>query len=97
MKFKIGDRVICIDEYDGNDLIKGEKGIIKSLGSGCFGSEKNSYLVEFDNSVSGHYGHGGHYIDGHCWYIAESILRLEQTVISVKQYGIVNFVKEYYK
>lgn len=63
-KFKVGDRVKCIAEHDGNRHIVGQKGTVRYVGTTF-----NIISVEFDNDVHGHalqeqepyrckYGHG---------------------------------------
>lgn len=47
-KFKVGDRVKCIAEHDGNEAIVGQKGTVRYAGD--FGI----ISVEFDNDVHGH-------------------------------------------
>lgn len=48
-KFKVGDRVRCIAEHDGNAAIVGQKGTVRYIGN-TFGI----ISVEFDNDVHGH-------------------------------------------
>lgn len=48
-KFKVGDRVKCIAEYDGNEAIVGQKGTVRYVGTTL-----NIISVEFDNDVHGH-------------------------------------------
>lgn len=51
-KFKVGDKVKCIKEYDNNKDIVGKVGTIRAIHSSC-------YLVEFDNEIEkGHSGFG---------------------------------------
>lgn len=71
-KFKVGDRVRCIKAHDGNSLIVGQKGTVRSV-AGTLGI----VAVEFDNYVAGHnlqafcsckHGYG--------WNVAEEKLEL---------------------
>lgn len=68
-KFKVGDRVRCIVEVDGNKYVKGKVGTIKTT----IGGDPMSYGVEFDDQIRG--GHrcacrrdAGSCTDGHGWW-----------------------------
>lgn len=63
-KFKVGDRVKCIAEHDGNEAIVGQKGTIRYVGD--FGI----ISVEFDNDVHGHALQAPYHCEqGHGWNI----------------------------
>ena len=64
MKFKVGDRVRAIAEYDGNTEIIGQVGTVREIDADFYG-------VEFDNDIGGCSFHGKF---GHCWNIPESKL-----------------------
>lgn len=59
-KFKVGDRVKCIKEYDDNKDIVGKVGTIREI-------SLPSYIVEFDNEIEK--GHNGFGVGkkGYCW------------------------------
>jgi hypothetical protein len=48
-KFKVGDRVRCIAEHDGNTHIIGQEGIVRA----CYPAF-GEFAIEFDNDVHGH-------------------------------------------
>jgi len=89
-KFKIGDRVIALEEYESNGSIVGQSGRIIDKNDGI-------YLVEFDKYISGHNGND-HQSNkcGHCWHIPDWNLVLEKPK-EVKIYGIAKFCLENYK
>lgn len=70
-KFKIGDRVKAVKEYDGNKNIVGKIGTIITLNG--YGTAHVG--VEFDDNI-GFRGHncGGNGKNGHCWWCADYIL-----------------------
>lgn len=47
--FKVGDRVCCIEEHDGNTHIIGQVGTVRALVSAF-----HELAIEFDNDVHGH-------------------------------------------
>ena len=73
--FKVGDRVVCVEEVCGNKNVVGKHGEI--IGKNNFAG----LLVEFDVKVDGHNGNG--FIKNlrgknrHCWYCFERALRHE--------------------
>lgn len=70
-KFKVGDRVKCIAEHDGNGAIVGQKGTVRYVGD--FGI----ISVEFDNDVHGHALQAPYHCEqGHGWNIAAYKLKL---------------------
>ena len=70
-KFKVGDRVKCIAEHDGNGAIVGQKGTVRYVGD--FGI----ISVEFDNDIHGHTLHAPYHCEqGHGWYIDAYKLKL---------------------
>lgn len=70
--FKIGDRVRCVDSYEGNDMIIDEVGtVICRLDDHTVGVE---FDVEFDEGHDCN-GHAAYY---HGWYISEACLVLEE-------------------
>lgn len=70
-KFKIGDRVKAVKEYDENRNIAGKIGTVIAL----YGYGADNIGVEFDDKI-GFYGHtcGGKGKDGHCWWCADYTL-----------------------
>lgn len=72
--FKIGDRVRCIKEFEGNDNIVDKEGVVKVLKptqSGCIG-------VEFDEEIDGH-DLQGYAKDRRGWWLPpDHLLRLEE-------------------
>ena len=67
-KFKIGDRVKAVKEYDDNKNIVGKIGTVVEM-CGC------EIGVEFDDNI----GHGAHTCEGkgkdeHCWWCVDYIL-----------------------
>ena len=82
-KFKIGDRVKAVKEYDGNKNIVGKIGTVIALydyGTGNIG-------VEFDDKIAfGVHTCGGKGKDGHCWWCSDDTLepvrRNEKIVIT---------------
>lgn len=70
-KFKVGDRVKCIAEHDGNGAIVGQKGTVRYVGD--FGI----ISVEFDNDVHGHTLQAPYHCEqGHGWNIDAYKLKL---------------------
>lgn len=70
MKFKIGDRITCISEYEF------KKSIINKTGTVIKVNSEHSIGVEFDDKIDGHNCDGlGKNL--HCWYIPESNLKLK--------------------
>lgn len=67
-KFKVGDTVLCIREYDGNSFILNKKGVITCMSTYDYG-------VEFEVNVYGHKLNGDA-PDGFGWYVAGSCLKL---------------------
>lgn len=59
-EIEVGTRVVCIHEWDGNELAVGKSGIVFAVDS------DGAYDVEFDDDIGGHNGDGAHR-DGHCW------------------------------
>lgn len=47
--FKVGDRVCCIEKYDGNSHIIGQVGTVRA-----FAPASHELAIEFDNDVHGH-------------------------------------------
>lgn len=74
--FKVGDRVICVDSYDGNSRIRGRHGTIRILGGEY---DPNLIGIEFDENVCGHDfdGRVKGVKDKHCWYCTVSVLKHE--------------------
>ena len=70
-KFKIGDRVKAIKEYDGNENIVGKIGTVIIM----FDHVRDQIGVEFDDTI-GFGGHscGGRGKDEHCWWCSDRIL-----------------------
>jgi hypothetical protein len=66
-KFNIGDRVVAIDVYDGNEKIVGVSGNIISI------RDNGNCAVEFDEYVGGH-SLEGRCEDGYGWYVTQSCL-----------------------
>ena len=92
MRFKVGDRIKAIQEYEGNDEIVEKYGIIKGIQNSGRGTP--IYIIYFDKNICGHDEAGGEY--GHSWNIPAYCLELE-TPVEVKIYGIAKFCKEMYK
>lgn len=70
----IGDKVVCNEEYDDNDEIIGETGIIVA-------SNGIEFLVNFDIDIGGHHGWDDEKDipqceDGHGWWVNPGILEL---------------------
>lgn len=71
-KFKVGDRVKCIAEHDGNRHIVGQEGTVRRVGD-ILGIAS----VEFDNYVCGHDLQSGcHCKYGYGWNVAPEKLEL---------------------
>lgn len=70
-KFKIGDRVKAVKEYEGNKNIVGKIGTVIALN----GYDTDRVGVEFDDTI-GFGGHtcGGKGKDNHCWWCDDYIL-----------------------
>lgn len=66
--FQVGDRVICIEEYDGLEKAVGKSGTISLIVS-------NDYGVEFDEPVGGH-TLGGHCKSGYGWWFPPRYIEL---------------------
>lgn len=63
--FKVGDRVCCIEEHDGNTHIIGQVGTVRALVSAF-----HELAIEFDNDVQGHTLGSAHKCPtGHGWSI----------------------------
>lgn len=63
MSFKIGDRVVCIEPFDGNNRCVGLTGTIIAL------KHKHwDYGVQFDEKFSGGHTCNRKGKDGHCFY-----------------------------
>jgi len=63
-KFKVGDRVICLQEQDKN------KKIINQIGTVIQLNGTTNVRIEFDNNINGHSGNGnakGKH--GHVWNV----------------------------
>lgn len=74
-KFKIGDRVICTTDYDGNKSVKNKVGTIRDI---CDESELG---VEFDTDVRGH-DLCGNISNNNGWYVNPKYLKpIEKIVI----------------
>ena len=70
-KFKIGDRVRAVKEYDGNKNIVGKIGTVIELCDYC----TYNICVEFDNIIGfACHNCGGKGKDGHCWWCSDCIL-----------------------
>ena len=68
-KFKVGDRVKCIAEHDGNRYIVGQEGTVRDV---C-----GTVSVEFDNDVHGHTLELPYRCaKGHGWHVAAEKLKL---------------------
>lgn len=70
-RFKIGDRVKAVEQWDGNYSIVGKIGTVVVI-SGIY---RANLGVEFDDTI----GYGGHSCngkgkDGHCWWCPDRIL-----------------------
>lgn len=72
-KFKIGDRVKCIAEHDGNEAIVGQTGTVRYTLS-----TSGEVAIEFDNNVDGHALTATLKCEkGHGWYVAaEKLVRI---------------------
>lgn len=70
--FKVGDRVVCIDVFCDNTLVRGAHGTIRDV-------YKNDELfgIEFDKNVNGH-GCNGQVKFGHGWWCTSRVLMHEQ-------------------
>ena len=66
--YNIGDRVRCIDDFDGNSLVLNATGTIVAV-------LDDGYSVEFDCNVEGHTC-GGTAKDGHGWYLDKYCIAL---------------------
>ena len=70
-KFKIGDRVKAVKEYDGNKNIVGKIGTVIAL----HGYGADFIGVEFDDEIDfGGHSCDGKGKDGHCWWCLDRIL-----------------------
>lgn len=78
---KIGDRVIAIEEYDGNSSIVDKHGTILYIDK-CSWTDHYIYTVQFDDCIEGgHRGTGGTGLNGHCWNLEVQCLKLENQYI----------------
>lgn len=66
--YNIGDRVRCIDDFDGNSLVLNATGTIVSV-------VHDSYGIEFDCDVDGH-NCCGTAKDGRGWYLYDDCIEL---------------------
>ena len=63
--YKVGDRVCCIEEHDGNSHIIGQVGTVRA-----FIPAFHEFAIEFDNDVHGHILSSAHKCpQGHGWSI----------------------------
>lgn len=73
-KFKLGDRVRCVEAVSSNNDVKGKLGTLK----GMIGVDPVSYGVEFDDRIKGGHrcytGVGCLCADGHGWWCLGSSL-----------------------
>lgn len=74
-EFKVGDRVICMEDYD-------DAATAGKVGTVIYSTLSHSLLVEYDDviyyaddreCICGHNGNVGG-LNGHCWWTDESIL-----------------------
>ena len=72
---EVDDRVICIESYDGNDLIVGRVGTARHISD-----DGQRVGVEFDDFVGGHDLSGG-CEHGHGWWIPAHLLDKEEPVV----------------
>lgn len=73
MDFQIGDRVIAIDSYDGED-ITGCIGTILALPTQC-GEGDTIYPVQWEGWDNGH-SCGGRGEEGYCWWVDSACFEL---------------------
>ena len=70
-KFKIGDRVRAVNEYDDNENIVGKIGTVISV----YDYDTDFIGVEFDDEIYfGGHSCGGKGKEGHCWWCPDRIL-----------------------
>ena len=67
MNLKNGDKIICLDEVDGNQAIIGRTGTIIEF------DLNGDALIEFDRHIGGHDGHGK-IRAGYAWYVPPELL-----------------------
>ena len=76
--YKIGDRVVAIEEVGYHDGVKGVKGTIID-----FDPIYRDYLVEFDDYINGHDGNAMMFKkgkSGHCWWCdGDDISKIKET------------------
>lgn len=82
-KFNVGDKVISLEQQDGNSHIIGKVGIVISKEP-----EKDwqhGYYILYDEYVYGHAGNDGCIVHkykpitlGHCWYVESGKLKLSE-------------------
>ena len=86
-RFEVGDRVICIDNFE-SDEIKGRTGTIVKIRSYSIG-------VDFDKWFTDGHSCDGLARRGHGWFVEARCLKLEVKKPKVlKQYGIVKWMEE---
>lgn len=73
MNFKIGDRVRCLEETDGNLNVKGATGVVKIVMDGLVGVDfqkdvEGHRLMDWDNEVA-------HAVDSEGWWCYPKSLR----------------------
>lgn len=70
MQYRVGDRVIAIQEYDRNKNIINQEGIIIDINY-----DLKEYGVKFNNHIDGH-DLNRRCEDGHGWWVLSSRLKL---------------------
>lgn len=79
-KFKIGDRIIFIDESHDGKKLKNQTGTIKNITENVH----DKYLIEFDKNIDGHDGNG-RTINGHGYYVPERKIKLLNSTNKIKE------------
>lgn len=73
--FKVGDRVKCTSDVDGNPYVEGERGTVVYSRYDNF-----NLIVDFDNMIGGHSGLlSAPTKPGHGWWIPRDKLVLEES------------------
>jgi hypothetical protein len=85
-KFNVGDRVKCIQTYDGRREAENKVGtVIATSVAGNIG-------VEFDEFINGH-NCNSRGKPGYCWYLPEEYFLKLVKAKTIEVYGIVKFMR----
>lgn len=83
-KFNIGDEVVCLKPFDGNQKVLNQKGTIIYMQNRVEnGVSINQYGIDFHKNISGHNCSGRIKKWGNGWYINEDCLELSKGNLEV--------------